>query len=238
MFFMNATLRAESASTFGDQTDNTFLFPSASLAWQFTELDALKLSFLSFGKLRVSYGEVGVQPARYNTSNLYVSPTYGDEYGGSLALPLYGNGGFVPSSSRGGANLKPERKKEIDCGTDLRFKHDRLSLSATYYSNKTEDVLLDFPIANSRGYGQVYANGAEIENKGMEVDLGMNMFKNRDWNISVNVLYSRVRNKVTNLAGVESIDLGGLAAVSSRAVEGYPIGVLWDHIHFLGIANY
>lgn len=227
MLFISGSLRAESASTFGDESDNTFLFPSVSAAWQFSKIGNLQSEILSFGKLRASYGEVGVQPVRYNTSNVFVSPTYSDEYGGGLSLGLYGNGGFVPSTNRGNSSLKPERKKEIEFGTDLRFLNNKLSLSATYYSNRTEDVLLNFPIANSRGYDEIYSNAAIIENKGVEIDLGYHILETGNFSWSVNAQYSQVRNKVVDMVGVQSINLGGLAAVSSRAVEGQPMGVLW-----------
>jgi TonB-linked SusC/RagA family outer membrane protein len=227
MLYLNASIRAESASTFGDAADNTFLFPSASLAWQFTQLDALQNNILSFGKLRLSYGEVGVQPGRYNSSNIFVSPSYGDEYGGDLSLGLYGNGGFVPSTSRGSTDLKPERKRETEFGTDLRLLNDRLSISATYFSNETEDVLLDFPIANSRGYDEIYANAASIQNTGLELDLGYAILNKGDLNWNANLNYTAVKNEVTNLAGVQSINIGGLSAVNSRAIEGQAMGVLW-----------
>lgn len=228
MLYLNATLRAESASTFGDVDNKAFIFPSTSIAWQFSEMEPFRDgNVFSFGKLRASYGEVGVQPARYNTSDVYVSPTFGDSYGGGLNLGLFGNGGFVPSSSRGGANLRPERKKEVELGLDLRFFRNRLSLSGTYFSNVTEDVLLDFPQANSTGYTAVYTNGAEIQNKGYELDLGYRIINTEDFSWSVDATFTQVRNEVTDLAGVESLNLGGLSAVSSRAVEGQPLGVLW-----------
>jgi TonB-linked SusC/RagA family outer membrane protein len=226
MLFLNATLRAESASTFGTMADNTFYFPSVSLAWQFTKLLDLDNQLLSFGKLRASYGEVGVQPARYRTSNNFISPVYSDNLGGSLSGDLYGNGSFVPSNVRGSTDLRPERKKEFEIGVDLRFLEDKLSFSATYYKNRTEDVLLDFPVANSRGITQLYTNGAEMENKGVELDLGYTVIRNKDWQWDVNFIYSRVQNDITKLGEGLNINLGGLAAVSARAIEGYPIGVL------------
>ncbi|WP_258097276.1 SusC/RagA family TonB-linked outer membrane protein [Marinoscillum pacificum] len=223
--FLTGTIRSETASTFGDQADNTFLFPSTSLAWQFQDL--LDFEPISFGKLRISYGEVGVQPARYNTTNNFVSPTYSDQYGGGLSLGLYGNGGFVPSTSRGNPALRPERKKEFEVGTDLRFFKDKVSLSGTFFQNTTEDVLMDFPIANSRGYNSIYSNAAAIQNKGIEADLGVQLINTNDIQWNANVIYTRIRNEVTDLAGVESLFMGGLDAVNSRAVEGEPLGVLW-----------
>ncbi len=227
MLFLNATIRAESASTFGDGANNTFYFPSASLAWQFTELPGLKSDQLSFGKLRLSYGEVGVQPARYNTTNVFVSPTFSDQYGGNLAGSLYGNGSFVASSQRGSSILRPERKQETEVGMDFRFFKNKLSLSGTYYKNKTIDVLLDFPIANSKGITRLYTNGAELQNEGLELDLGYTLVSTKDWSWNLNFIYSEVQNKVTRLQEGLTINLGGLAAVSARALEGYPIGVLW-----------
>ena len=150
-----------------------------------------------------------------------------DEYGGNLNLALYGNGGFVPSASRGNSSLRPERKKEFEVGADLRFIKDRLSLSGTYFNNRTVDVLLGFPVANSRGYSDAYSNGATMENKGVELDLGYQLIQSKKLSWEIVGTFTSVRNLVADMAGAATIDLGGLAAVSSRAVEGYPLGVLW-----------
>lgn len=223
--FITGTLRNEAASTFGSQTDATFLFPSVSAAWQFTDL--IDFDALSFGKLRVSYGEVGREPGRYETNDQIVQPSYSDEFGGDLNVGLYGTGGFTPSIALGNPNLRPERKKELEIGADLRFLNNRLTLSGTYYNNTTEDLLLDVPIANTRGSERILANGADIENKGVEIDLGYSIVKTKDFDVSANVLYSRNRNMVTNLPNVETINIGGLAAVNSRIIEGHQLGVLF-----------
>ena len=227
--FINATLRSEWASTFGLNSDKPFYFPSASIAWQFSELDLLPKNFLSFGKLRFSYAEVGVQPARYNTFPEYVSPTYSDQLGGGLAVGLYGNGGFVPSSSLGNPALKPERKKEFEIGTDLRFFKNKLKFNATYYTNEITDILLNFPIAYSRGYSELYSNAASMENKGIELELDYNFIRTSDWNVSLGFVYSENKNEVTSLIeGIESIRLDtGLNGVHNRAVLGEQHGVLW-----------
>ncbi|XOV92694.1 MAG: SusC/RagA family TonB-linked outer membrane protein [Bacteroidota bacterium] len=226
--FVNATLRAEWASTFGLSSDEAFLFPSTSIAWQFSKLNAFNSGILTFGKIRSSYAEVGVQPARYNTYPEYVTPTYNDQLGGGLGVGLYGLGGFVPSSNLGNPSLKPERKREVEVGTDLRFLNDRLAFSGTYYFNRTTDILLNFPIANSRGYDELYSNAAEMENKGVELELGYNLYQSTNWSIDLKVMYFQNRNRVTDLQGLESVELvTGLSGVNNRAVVGKQHGILW-----------
>ena len=227
--FLNATLRSEWASTFGLNSGNPFYFPSASLAWQFNKLNFLSENTLSFGKLRLSYAEVGIQPARYNTFPEYVSPNYSDQLSGGLATGLYGGGGFAPSSSLGNPSLKPERKREFELGTDLRFLNDKFKLNATYYTNTISDILVAFPLATSRGYNELYSNAASMKNNGIEIEFGSNIYKNSNWNIDFGVLYSKNKNEVTSLIeGTESIQLAtGLNGVHNRVMLGQQHGILW-----------
>jgi len=223
--FLTGTLRNEASSTYGALADQNVLFPSVSLAWQFDDL--INYDFLSFGKLRGSYGEVGREPGLYATNNEIVQPNLSDGSGGSLNVGQFGTGGFTQSVALGNPFLGPERKKEFEVGTDLRFINNRISLSATYYNNTTEDLIVDLPIANTRGYSRTVANAAVINNEGYEVDLGFNIIQNRDVKLSTNFLYSRNENLVEDLSGAERIELGGLSAVSSDVIEGYPLGVLF-----------
>ncbi len=228
MLFATITGRYETASTFGEESDNNFFYPSITAAWQFSQLPSLMGSTIfSFGKLRVAYAEVGIQPGIYNTVSEFIPPNYSDPFGGSIDAALYGDGTFLPSASVGNPFLKPERKKEIEFGTDLRFFDHRLKTSFTYYYNRTTDILFNIPIATSAGYSRIYDNAGTMENRGMEVDISYNIIKNNDFSWSVGVLWDRNKNEVLGLKGVENLDLGGLGGISSRAVEGQQLGVLW-----------
>lgn len=227
--YINATGRIEAASTFGELSNNTFFYPSADIAWQFSQLDAVReLPFLSFGKVRASYGVVGIQPQAYQTATNFVTRTWSDGWGGALDPSLYGTGTYIQSVNRGNAYLKPERKEEFELGTDLRFFSNRLSASATYYSNKTVDALINITQAASTGYDNLYANAGSIRNRGIELDLSYAFIRNKDWDASVNVNFTKNENRVLNLSGAGSINLGGTAGISSRAVEGYALGVLYS----------
>jgi TonB-linked SusC/RagA family outer membrane protein len=228
ILFFNATTRIEKASTVGPEANNNFIYPSADVAWQFSSLDVLKNSpVLSFGKLRMSYGLVGVAPPPYNTQLNYVSPSYSDQWGGGLDLSIYGNGSFVPSVSLGDPGLRPEIKKEFEIGTDLRFFANKMRVGITHYQNKTEDAFFDLPIANTSGYDNIFTNAGSLQNKGWEVDASYLVLKKKNFAFSVDVNWHRYRNMVLDLRGVESINLGGLAGTSGRAIEGQPLGVFW-----------
>lgn len=228
--FINANGRLEAASTFG--TDNSaFFYPSADIAWQFTELKSFKEkehSILSFGKLRASFGIVGIQPQAYQTATNFVAATIPDVLNPYLDPGLYGTGSYQQSVNKGNPALKPERKKEIEFGTDLRFLNDRLQFSFTYYQNETTDALINIPQAASTGYNFIYANAGSIQNKGVEIDLSYNLINSKNWNLTADGNFTKNANKVLSLNGAGSINLGGTAGISSRAVEGYPLGELYS----------
>ena len=223
--FVELTGRAENSSTFAD----TFFYPSASVAWQFTKLPSFAgNNTLSFGKIRTSYGEVGVQPSPYQSSTYYNPASVQESYGPVLdaSSPTYG-GGYLRSTVQGNPNLKPERKKEFEAGADLRFFNDRVSLSGTYYSNKTIDAIFSIAVPATTGYTSRNDNAAELTNKGVEFDLGATWIKSKDFTWTTSVNWSKNKNKVVSLQGVKSFFLNGFAGTSSRAVEGYALGALW-----------
>ncbi|MEO0334598.1 MAG: SusC/RagA family TonB-linked outer membrane protein, partial [Bacteroidota bacterium] len=123
--YVNATGAMESASSFGE--DKTFFYPSADVAWQFTEV-LNGGSLLSFGKLRAGYGQVGVQPDPHRTTTDFVAvdDVLFGSWGAVLSGVGYGNGAVVQGEQRGEPELRPEIKTEWEIGTDLRFFNDRL----------------------------------------------------------------------------------------------------------------
>jgi len=227
--FFNVTGRAESSSTFGPQTQSLFFYPSASLAWQFTQLTSNK-NILNFGKLRASFGVVGNQPGAYLNLTTYPTQSYGEAWGGTLAGGVYGVGGYSISGTAGNPAIKPERKHEVEAGLDMRFFQDRVAFSGTAFYSKTTDVILPVDVSPSSGFANKVGNAGTIENKGLEFSLEPTWMKTSSGFVwSTSFIWSNVRNKVLNLSGAESVFLsgGGFSDGSSRAVAGKPMGVLW-----------
>jgi outer membrane receptor protein involved in Fe transport len=214
--FLNLSYAAEAASTFGQISNSVFSYPSGDIAWQFSTLPLFKDSHvLSFGKLRLAYGVVGVQPQPYQTETLYLA-------GNSL----FGNGAYLQSSNIGNESLKPERKTEYEIGFDLRFLDNKLSTGITYYQNYVEDMLLNVPIAPSTGFGTIYKNVGKMQNKGLELDFNYDIIKRKDLSVSMFANFSQNRNLVTDLAGASSVQVGGIGGfMANYAVQGQPVGI-------------
>ncbi|GAB4054120.1 SusC/RagA family TonB-linked outer membrane protein [Spirosoma litoris] len=230
MLFLTLTGRSESASTFGSKTNSSFFFPSAALAWQFSKLKGLETSsVLSFGKLRLTWGQVGIQPQPYQNFTTFSPASYGDSFAGGLssASSLYG-GGYVRSTTAGNDFLRPERKTESEVGVDLRFLNNRINFSATAYSNNTKDVILSLNVPNETGYTVRNINAAELSNKGLELEAGADVMTlgNFKWNLSAN--FSLNRNKVISLAGASVYILPDSYQENASLIPGQPFGVFYS----------
>lgn len=204
--YLTATVMDEAASTVSD----TYIYPSFDAAWQFTHL-IRKNPYLSFGKLRASWGKVGTEPEPYKSQTL--ATTTNSDFGGSYAV----------SGSRGNEGLKPEVKTEWEIGADLRFFYDRLELKMTYYRNIIRDLLFDVEQNPSSGYSTSYQNAGKMRNKGFELEAKYRIIEKKDFSWEANLNFNQNKNKVLSLGGTGIVSIGG----SSVAMEGYPVGVLY-----------
>ena len=220
--FFNASGTLEAASS----VRGNFFYPSFDAAWQFTELDAIdETGFLSFGKLRASWGQVGVQPQAHRFQTLaeggFIYSTYDD----GLFISQFG-GGFRVDDDKGNPNLKPEIKTEWEIGTDLRFIDNRLSLGLTYYQNEIRDLLFEVATTPSSGFLSSYTNAGVMQNVGFEAELDYSIIQKQNFNLNAYANFNANENEVISLQGTESVDLT-TQSISSRAVPGFPLGVLW-----------
>ncbi|WP_438423521.1 SusC/RagA family TonB-linked outer membrane protein [Aquimarina macrocephali] len=205
--------------------NESIFYPSASIGWQFSNLIS-DSKFLSFGKIRASYGEVGIEPVPYSNITTFAGGGVGSGWGDGLVGALYGNP-FVRNFVQGNADLKEERVKEYEVGADIRLFKNNVSLGFTYYDRTTEDVILNLTLPASTGYTNRLNNAAEISNKGFEIDLGIDIIESASVSWKIDANFSKNNNMVEDLSGVESVFLAGFAGTSSRVVEGHPIGTLW-----------
>jgi TonB-linked SusC/RagA family outer membrane protein len=228
--FVDVTTRAENSSAFvsDDKKKGTwFFFPSFNGSFIFSDALNMKSNAFNYGKLRLSYGEAGKLPGIYNTSVYYSSGAIADGWTNGLTYPINGQQGFF-AGSLGNPNLVPERTSTVDVGTELKFLNNRIGLNYTYYTSRSKNLLLFVPTPPTTGYSSRYTNAAEIQNRGMEVQLNATPVKTDlfSWDITLN--WSMNRSKVLNLGpGVDQLFLGGFTNGSINAVKGHPFGAIY-----------
>jgi TonB-linked SusC/RagA family outer membrane protein len=180
-YFINVTGRRDGSSRFG--SGNRFAnYGAIGTAWIFSEETAIKqgVSFLSFGKLRASFGTAGSdQIGNYQFLNTY-TPT-GNTYNGTIGLEPVRL--FNP-------NFSWEVNKKLEMALDLGFFNDRLFLTAAYFKNRSSSQLVGIPLPGTTGFNSIQANlDATVENSGLELELRtMNFTSNNfKWSTSWNL---------------------------------------------------
>lgn len=218
--FLNITGAYE---TFSSASEGVF-YPAADVSWNFSQLESFDASFVSYGKFRASFGQVGVAPGRHRFNTTFEAFTYSD-YSDPIDIVNFG-GGFKLNDDLGNPNIKPEIKTEFEVGADFKFFNDRLGLNFTYYSNEIKDVLLDVSLSPSSGFNNQYRNAGKLSNSGLEIDFDYKILQHEDYNISMFGNFNNNKSKVLDLAGTEVVSLVG-GSISSVAIVGEPMSVLY-----------
>lgn len=197
MLFLNITGRNDWTSTL-PIGNNSFFYPSVNLSFVFTEAIESP-EFLTFGKLRASWAEVGKDTDPYQVGQTYNSP----------GVPLNGQVRFSRFGRFGDPELKPERTRAIELGADLRFLQNRLGLDFTWYKSNSKDQIIPVPVSEAAGFSTFVTNAGEIENRGVEFILRGTPVRNEDfrWEVSFNAAYNN--NEVVSIReGIEEIEVG------------------------------
>jgi len=206
--YLAFSMRGDVSSTLGD-TETKEWYPKAAGSYQFGEFAGLFDNL----KLRGAFGQTGNMPqakAKYTTMS---------------SSNIGGINGLVASSTRGNADIKPERTTETEFGVDFSMMEGLATVEATMYNQSIEDLILLVDLPSSSGASYAWENGGEMETKGMEFALGLNPTKlvsvgGLDWNF--HMTYYTNESKVTKL-NVPAYNFGGFATFlgTYRIQEGY-----------------
>jgi TonB-linked SusC/RagA family outer membrane protein len=218
-YLLNATFRRDGSSRFGP--NNRFgNFGAIGAAWVFSEENFIKdnLRFLSFGKLRGSYGTTG-----------------NDQIGNYIYLPLYssttaylGSPAIAPTTLPN-PDIKWETTKKLEAALDLGFLRDRILLSVDYYRNRSGNQITFVGMATQTGYNSITQNlPALIQNTGLEIELNTINLKSQNftWNTSLNVTLPK--NKLVSFPGLET------SFYSTSYIVGQPINFTRIY-HYTGV---
>ncbi len=118
-------------------------------------------------------------------------------------------------------NLKPELHREFEVGLEGKFINNRVSLETSAFKRISEDQIVDRGLDGSTGYGYTFTNIGRIDTQGIEVDLGIDIFKGRDFKWNLRNIFTAYETEVVELEEDE-IALGG----RKFAIPGQPFGIL------------
>jgi hypothetical protein len=221
--FVTATARKDWFSVLNPEK-NDIIYPSVGASFVFS--DAFKMpSFMSYGKLRLAWAQVGnansVNP--YSTALAYTAGTT------HLNVPLGSfASGYSNNTNLPNPDLVPFTSTEMEYGLEVRFFNNRLGLDLTYYDQKTTDDILNATISRASGFGTTSVNLGEMTNKGVEVLLtGTPIRGEVTWDVSLN--FAKNNSNVVKLVEGQTELVGEeprTRNVFIKHIVGYPYGMI------------
>ena len=168
--------------------NNSYFYPSISGSFVFS--DAFQVpSWLSFGKVRASWAEVGGDTDPYRLALTY------SLQGSHLGQPRGGIAqGQIPLAA-----LKPSSAVGVEAGFDVRFIDNRVGVDFTWYSQTATDQILSTTISSASGFGSQVINAGEIKNSGIELLLTTTPVRSGEWRWDLDFNISRNDNEVVEL---------------------------------------
>jgi TonB-linked SusC/RagA family outer membrane protein len=215
-YLLNLTGRRDGSSKFG--AENRFHnFWSAGVGWIVSEEKFLQSSksWLSFGKIRASYGTTGNdQIADYSYLSLYDIVSTDILYQGTTSFNVTGFSNPF---------LQWEETRKLQGGIDLSALNERIALSFTYARNRSSNQLIAYSLPDLTGFSSFTKNfPATVQNTSLEFSLNTVNVKSKDFNWSTNINLTIPRNKVTSFPGIE---LTSYATGDNGLIIGEPVGI-------------
>jgi TonB-linked SusC/RagA family outer membrane protein len=208
MLYLNGTVRNDWFSTLSPE-NRSILYPSVSASYIFSQSFSSAPDWLSFGKVRAAYAEVG--------SDTDVPP-YADVlfYGVNANLAANPAGALQPVGGSSGStvpnpNLKPMRIAETELGLEMKMFDNRVSFDLSVYRKITTDQIVQAQISEASGFVDTRINSGKSENKGIELMLNLVPVRTEDfqWDFVFAGAYNKTKvlSLLTETAG-ERITVG------------------------------
>jgi TonB-linked SusC/RagA family outer membrane protein len=215
MLTLDATIRRDKSSTL-PVDNNVYYYPSVSGGFVFSKLLST-VNWLSYGKLRANYAQVGNDAPLFSVYDVY-----------AVVTPFGSNPQSSVAGTKNNPDLLPERTRSFEAGLEVAFFKNRLGFDASYYRTESVDQILPVIVSTATGYNSKFLNAGTIENKGIEVSLFGSPVLKKDFTWNININFARNRNKVVELfEGASNLVLADFqGGVSLNATIGQPYGTI------------
>ena len=198
-YYFSASLRSDASSRF-KKGHRTGTFWSVGANWRLSQENFMKdINWIDNLSYKISYGEQG---------NDAIGSYYAWQGLSSVSYPNANSAGAVLSTLEN-ADISWEKNGNFNTGFEGAFLNNRIRFSAEYYRRKTSDMLLEYPMAVSTGFGSYNANVGNMTNQGFEFELSGTPVRTKDFEWNLTWMGSTVSNKVTKLTAESPEILSG-----------------------------
>ena len=214
--FVNVTARNDWSSTLPAE-NRSYFYPSFNGSFVLTEAFGIKSDVLDFAKLRGGWSKVGKDADPYRLINTF-----------AFGAPFGANPQLTPSSTDLNPNLRPETTTSTEIGAEATFFNRRARFDLSLYRTNSYDQILSVDVSPSTGVRSQLLNAGKINNKGIEIQLGVTPVKGSfTWDIDLN--YALNRSKLTALDDAGLLQNYIVASNSAQVVAaiGQPYGSLY-----------
>ena len=218
-YYFSASLRSDASSRF-KSGNRTGTFWSLGGNWRISSEEFMKdVKWVDNLSLKMSYGEQGNDDILDGDgySNYYVWQ--------GLSSVAYANAntvGAVPSTLQNDA-VTWEKNANFNIGLEGSVLDRRIRFSAEYYTRKTTDMLLSYPMAVSTGFSGYSANVGNMKNSGFEFELSGTPVRFQDFEWNLTWMGSTVKNEVTKLTAESPEIISGSYLIR----EGLPLNTFY-----------
>ncbi len=194
-YIINLTGRRDGSSRFGPGKQFA-TFGAVGAAWLFYKEPFISKNadYLSFGKLRASYGTTGNdQIGDYQFLNTYISSGY-----------QYGNSNGLQPARLYNADFGWETNRKFEAALELGFFNDRIFVTTAWYRNRSGNQLVGLPLPGTTGFTTIQANlDATVQNTGFEATLRLQNIRNKQFSWTTNFNITAAGNKLISFPGLE-----------------------------------
>jgi len=196
--------------------NNNFFYPSVTASAVITDIIEVDSDVLSFLKIRGGWSEVGGIGA---LAPYQLEPTY------ALSTETWGGNSvaYLPGTLNN-PTIKSESTTGTEFGLDARLFNSKVRFNATYYDQTSENLVVPVQVTAASGYTNAVSNVGEMNNKGIELQLGATVVEKGDFKFDLDINFAKNTNEVVSLGGLESLVLGGQWSMTLEAREGLAYG--------------
>lgn len=219
-YFLTLTARNDFSSTL-PMENNSYFYPSASLAAILVDNGS------TFAKVRGGWARIGNDTGLYQVLST-AGQAVNDAYFGQITYPFGGVNSYEIFGRIENQELKPEITDEIELGLEARFLNNRIGLDVALYERKTNDLIVDLPIARSTGYSTITGNFVDLTNKGIELLLTLKPIQTEDFKWEMNYTFTKNDSEVTKVNNDDGkISIYSAYGINFYAEEGKPLGTFY-----------